>query len=83
MTTLKLENKEFIGEFIPFYNNCGYYFKLENGEFLSGLFKQGYTGKKEIELLVTFNFHKKFMYTVNNSNRQVKDSNAYFLRFKD
>ena len=83
MTTLKLENQEFTGEFISFPNNTGYYFKLENGTFLKGLFKQGYTGQKEIELPITFNFQKKFMRTVNNSNRQVKDPNAYFIRFKN
>lgn len=82
MTTLKIDNQEFKGDFIPFYNNTGFNFKLENGEFLKGLFKQGYSGKKEIELPISFNFEKKFMRTVNNSNRQVKDANAYFLRFK-
>jgi len=82
METIKIDNQEFIGEFIPFYNNTGFNFKLENGEYLTGLFKQGYTGQKEIEIKISFNFQKKFMRTVNNSNRQVKDPNAYFLRFK-
>ena len=82
METIKIDGKEFKGEFIPFYNNTGFNFKLENGEYLTGLFKQGYTGQKEIEIIVSFNFQKKFMRTVNNSNRQVKDANAYFLRFK-
>ena len=82
MTTLKIDGKEFKGEFIPFYNNTGYHFELENGQLLTALFKQGYSGKKEIELPVSFNFQKKFMRTVNNSNRQVKDPFAYFIRFK-
>jgi hypothetical protein len=82
METIKIDNQEFKGEFIPFFNNTGFNFKLENGEYLTGLFKQGYTGQKEIEIIVSFNFQKKFLRTVNNSNRQVKDPNAYFLRFK-
>lgn len=82
METIKIDNKEFKGEFVPFYNNTGFNFKLENGDFLTGMFKQGYSGQKEIELIVSFNFQKKFMRTVNNSNRQIKDSNAYFIRFK-
>ena len=82
MTTLKIDNQEFKGEFIPFYNNTGFNFQLENGEFLTGLFKQGYSGQKEVEIIISFNIQKKFMRTVNNSNRQVKDSNAYFLRIK-
>ena len=80
MTTIKIDHQEFRGEFIPFYNNTGFNFKLENGKFLSALFKQGYSGNKEIELPLSFNFQKKLMRTVNNSNRQVKDPNAYFLR---
>jgi hypothetical protein len=82
METIKIDNQEFKGEFIPFYNNTGFNFRLENGEYLKGLFKQGYSGQKEIEIIVSFNFQKKFMRTVNNSNRQVKDPFAYFLRFK-
>jgi hypothetical protein len=82
METIKIDNQEFRGEFIPFYNNTGFNFKLENGEYLTGLFKQGYSGQNEIEIMVSFNFQKKFMRTVNNSNRQVKDPNAYFIRFK-
>jgi hypothetical protein len=82
MTTLKIDGQEFQGDFIPFYNNTGFNFKLANGEFLTGLFKQGYSGQKEIELRISFNFQKKFMRTVNNSGRQVKDASAYFLRLK-
>ncbi len=83
MTTLKLENKEFTGTFIPFPNNCGYYFQLENGNLLEGLYKQGYYGKKLFLLPITFNYKKQFEYTVNNSGRQVKDPNAYFIRFEN
>lgn len=82
METLKIDNREFKGEFEPFYNNTGFCFRLENGELLTGVFKQGYSGKTEFELPISFNFQKKFLRTVNNSNRQVKDPNAYFLRFK-
>ena len=82
METLKIDNKKFKGEFIPFYNNTGFNFKLENGELLTGVFKQGYSGQKEFEMPLSFNFQKKLMRTVNNSNRQVKDPNAYLLRLK-
>lgn len=82
MGTLKIDNREFKGEFVPFYNNTGFNFRLENGEILTGFFKQGYSGQTEFEMPISFNFQKKFMRTVNNSNRQIKDPNAYFLRFK-
>ncbi len=82
MEKIKIDNQEFKGEFIPFYNNTGFNFRLENGEYLKGLFKQGYSGQKEIEMPVSFSFQKKLVRAVNNSNRQVKDSTAYFLRFK-
>lgn len=82
MTTLEIDNKKFNGEFVPFYNNTGFNFKLENGEFLTGIFKQGYSGKREFEMPVSFDSKRNFMRRVNNSNRQVKDPNAYFLRFK-
>ncbi len=80
MTNLTIEGKEFKGEFIPFYNNCGFNFRLENGELLTGIFKQGYSGQKEFELPISFTSRKSFMRTVNNSNRRVKDPNAYFIR---
>ena len=61
METLKIDNREFKGEFVPFYNNTGFNFKLEGGEMLTGLFKQGYSGQKEFEMPISFNFQKKFM----------------------
>ena len=82
MTTLKLENKEFTGTFIPFPNNCGYHFELENGKLLEGLFKQGYYGKKLFKLAITFNLKKQFEYSFVNSDRQVKDPFAYFVSFE-
>lgn len=82
MSTVKIDNREFKGEFVPFYNRTGFNFRLESGEMLTGYFKQGYSGQKEFEMPISFNFQKKFMRTVNNSNRQVKDPNAYFVRFK-
>ena len=80
MTNLKIDGKEIKGEFIPFYNNSGFHFQKEDGELLTGFFKQGYSGRKEIELPITFDSRKNFQRTVNNSSRQVKDPYAYFLR---
>lgn len=48
----------------------GYYFILENGNYLTAYYKQGYYGTKEIELVCRFNKNKKFEYSFNNSNRK-------------
>jgi hypothetical protein len=81
MINLKIDNKEFKGEFIPFPNLCGFNFKLENGKLLEGVFIQGRSGVKEFEMPVNFDLNKNLARAVNNSSRQVKDPNAYFLRF--
>jgi len=73
METIQIDGVEFKGEFIPFDNNTGFNFKLEDGKYLTGFFKQGHSGKVEMEIIISFNFQKKFMRTLNNSNRQVKD----------
>ena len=59
LETLKIDNREFKGEFEPFYNNTGFNFRLENGDLLTGLFKQGYSGEIEFELPISFNFQNK------------------------
>jgi len=70
METLKIDNREFKGEFVPFYNNTGFNFRLESGEMLTGVFKQGYSGHKEFELPISFNFQKKF----NENCKQLKQT---------
>jgi len=77
--TLIINKQEFEGEYVPFENGMGYYFKLSNGEFLKGNYKQGYYGKKVITLAVSFDKNKRIMSMVNNSSRQVKDPYAYLL----
>ena len=83
MTTeqINVEGLIFTGKFEAYPNGTGYNFRLENGNYLTAYYKQGYYGTKEIEVICRFNKNKKFEYSFNNSNRQVKDPNAYFLHF--
>lgn len=79
MQTITIENQTFTGEWEGSPNGLVYRFKLSNGSYLSGFYKQGYSGQTPFQMPIEFNKNKKLERQVLVSGRKVKDPYAYFL----